>query len=146
MFNFGLMGGIYAMLHAVHGLGDYWMQSDFQAQNKSKNWKALYAHVAVYSLAFLSVSVVLIYLAPGVPFWKKAILPFVIGIPHAWMDRRKFLGWFCAKTKGWEQPIQWATLPAITCAVRNHVLIAMDQKFHYACLLLTAVWLSWGVT
>jgi len=27
MIDFGLMGGIYAMLHAVHGVADYWLQT-----------------------------------------------------------------------------------------------------------------------
>jgi len=144
MINWGLMGGIYAMLHAAHGIADYWLQTDWQAQNKSKNWWALGAHILTYSALFLWVSWALLQWST-VAHWKLAVLPPVVGLPHAWMDRRKFLGWFCARTKGWEQPINWSMLPPIVCAVRNHVMIHMDQKFHYLCLMLTAFWLAWGV-
>ena len=140
MIDFGLMGGIYAMLHAVHGIADYWLQTDWQAQNKSKNWNALIRHVCVYGLSFVSVGLVLQYFS-DVPEWKLMCLPWVIAIPHMWMDRRSFLGWFLRKTKGW-MPEDIASLPPVAVAVRTHVAIHMDQKFHYLCLLLTAAWLA----
>lgn len=141
MIDFGLMGGIYAMLHAVHGIADYWFQTDWQAQNKSKNWVALFSHVAFYGISFLSVSLVL-FLTTEISTLKLDLLPLVIAVPHAWMDRRRFLGWFLRTTKGWK-PEDMATLPSPAVAVRTHVAIHMDQKFHYLCLLLTAAWLAW---
>lgn len=160
MINWGVMGATYAMLHAVHGVADYWLQTDWQAQNKTKNWKALLSHVVIYSMAFWCVGWVLLAYA-GLAQWKCAVLPLVIGIPHGWMDRRKFLMWFCDKAKGWkytdlekivvenkdrlniaEGPVKLA----LTAAVRTHVVIHMDQKFHYLCLMLTAMWLAWGIT
>jgi len=78
-----------------------------------------------------------------VPGWRLFALPFVVGLPHAWMDRRKFLGWFLLKTKGWA-PEHMSTLSAPVVAVRTHVAIHMDQKFHYFCLMLTAMWLAWS--
>lgn len=141
MIDFGLMGGIYAMLHAVHGIADYWFQTDWQAQNKSKNIQALGHHAIVYSFSFLPVAIALSMFSE-VDQQKLGILPLVIGIPHAWMDRRRFLGWFLRTTKGWK-PEDMATLSAPAVAVRTHVAIHMDQKFHYLCLLLTAAWLAW---
>lgn len=138
--NWGLVGGIYAALHATHGIADYWLQTDWQAQNKSKNWKALAAHIIVYSIAFAPLAL-LLDVTTDIPLWKLNLLPFVVGLPHAWMDRRKFLGWFLRTTKGWK-PEDMATLPAPAVAVRTHVAIHMDQKFHYLCLFLTAVWLA----
>lgn len=145
--NWGLMGAIYAMLHATHGIADYWFQTDWQAQNKSKRWDALIQHACVYGLSFAWIGWVLANL--GYISWDKAIaLPFVIAIPHAWMDRRRFLGWFLRTTKGWTpelDPGQPATLMAAQIiAVRTHVTIHMDQKFHYACLCATAAWLAYG--
>ena len=137
------MGAIYAMLHAVHGVADYWFQTDWQAQNKSKNWKALWSHALVYGAAFVPVGIVLDFVA-GVALWKCLAIPWVILVPHAWMDKRRFLSWFLRTTKGWK-PEDMATLSAPAVAVRTHVAIHMDQKFHYLCLMLTAAWLAWGV-
>jgi hypothetical protein len=143
VINLCVMGAAYAMLHAVHGVADYWIQSDWMAQNKTKNWKALLLHVTTYSLAFFGIGWTLMVQA-GLPQWKCLALPLVIGIPHAWMDRRRFLTWFCEKTKGWK-PEDIPALTPIQAAVRVHVSIHMDQKFHYLCLMLTAAWLAWGL-
>lgn len=142
--NWGLMGAIYAMFHAAHGMADYWGQTDWQAQNKAKNWLALWSHATNYGLSVGTASLILWYADAGVASWKLAALPLVIALPHAWMDRRHFLTWFCEKTKGWSQD-DIPKLTPIQAAVRVHVSIHMDQKFHYACLLLTAAWLAWGV-
>lgn len=49
--SLGRMGGVYAALHAGHTVGDYWTQTDEQAQVKGKPGKdgqeACAAHVAV---------------------------------------------------------------------------------------------------
>lgn len=138
--NWGLLGGVYAMLHAVHGIADYWLQTDWQAKNKSSNWKALGMHLLSYGTSFWAVSIALHFWA-SVPVWKCVALPFVVALPHGWMDRRKFLGWFLLKTKGWK-PEDMAMLSAPAVAIRTHVAIHMDQKFHTFCLMLTAVWLA----
>ena len=39
-------------LLVVHFVGDYLLQSDYMALNKSRSWAALTAHVCVYSLCF----------------------------------------------------------------------------------------------
>lgn len=140
--DLGLMGGIYAMFHAAHGVADYWLQTDWMAQNKGKQWNALLIHTIVYALVFAPIGCGLM-VAGTIPAWKALALPFVVGIPHGWMDRRKFLGWFCEKTKGWKAE-DIPNLSAIQTAVRVHVTIHMDQKFHYACLLATAAWLALG--
>ena len=138
--NYGLIGAAYAALHATHGIADYWFQTDWQAQNKSKRWDALLRHVATYSASFIPVGIWLVQ-AQQIPTWKAWALPFVIGIPHAWMDRRRFLMWFLTRTKGWTME-QVPTLSPAAVAVRTHVTIHMDQKFHYLCLFGTALWLA----
>ena len=40
-------------LLVTHFVGDFILQSDWMALNKSKSWKALLAHCAVYSACFL---------------------------------------------------------------------------------------------
>jgi hypothetical protein len=140
MFNFGLIGAAYAMMHATHGIADYWLQTDWQAQNKAKNWTALLNHVFSYSIAFIPTGQFLFH-CDGISLRKALLLPLVIGIPHLIMDRRRFLNWFLLKAKGWRSE-DMATLPPVVVAVRLHVSIALHQKFHHLCLFLTALWLG----
>lgn len=39
-------------LLTLHFIGDFLLQSDWMATNKSKNWFALYVHAGVYSVCF----------------------------------------------------------------------------------------------
>jgi hypothetical protein len=150
--DWGLLGAIYAIFHACHGIGDYWAQSDWMARNKSKSWGALVSHALVYSLPFTIAGAILVNTA-NISVYKFLVLPFVVAVPHAWMDRRRFLAWFCKKTKGWDagdlEGMEKAGASVSTIAqtvyIRGHVSIAMDQKFHYLCLLLTAAWLAYNV-
>lgn len=52
-------------LAAVHFLADFVLQSEWMAINKSKNWRALLAHVLTYSGAF--------WIVCG---WKFALITF----------------------------------------------------------------------
>lgn len=36
-----------------HWLGDFWLQTDWQARNKSSRWDALLGHTALYSLIWI---------------------------------------------------------------------------------------------
>jgi hypothetical protein len=40
----------------LHGLGDYVLQSDWMATEKTKRWRPAAAHALVYSLPFLALS------------------------------------------------------------------------------------------
>lgn len=203
MFDLGTLGAAYALLHATHGIADYWIQRDWQANAKSKKgllpwtwaddfatpdlasyalklvggkklkwigWnKAVLSHAVEYALCFIPALWLL-----DVRGWELAAYVFAIFLPHAWMDTRQFLMWFCHKTKGWNvgdldwgfdtknglvseddayQTVDsWAnhrgriSIPEAhfyKAAVRVHVSIHMDQKFHYACLLGIALARSW---
>ncbi len=147
--DLAVMGAAYALLHATHGIADYWVQTDWQAQNKSKNWKALWSHILTYSLCFLAPALFLLGIGAIGPV-KALLLPLVVGLPHAFMDQRGFLKWFLAKSKGWTgdgyEDLKPKGVDAFTfakiAAVRTHVGIHLDQKYHYLCLLLTAIWLA----
>lgn len=41
------------ILALCHLVGDWFLQTNWMAMNKSKNWKALSEHVSVYTLAFV---------------------------------------------------------------------------------------------
>lgn len=74
---------IYLVL-VVHWIADFIAQTDWQAKNKSKNWKALSSHIFVYTL-FLT------------PFGIKFAL--INGLSHFIIDffTSRFTGYFFKK-------------------------------------------------
>jgi TM2 domain-containing membrane protein YozV len=52
--------GIFVLLLAVHYVGDFVLQTDWQAKNKSKNAEALIRHVGVYTAWLTIPSIVLL--------------------------------------------------------------------------------------
>ena len=136
--NWGLLAAIYSMFHVAHGIGDYWVQTDWQAQFKSTNSVALVRHILTYSICFIPISIIL-YKTGEISSMKALLLPIVVGLPHAWMDRRKFINWFTRTTKNWNSS---DNLSPVASMMRMFVTIEMDQKFHYLCLLLTSFWLA----
>jgi hypothetical protein len=56
------------MLLTVHFIADFVLQTDWQAQNKSKNWAALFLHVSVYSIAFFPLALWLLDVERGTLF------------------------------------------------------------------------------
>lgn len=44
------------LLLTVHFIADFVLQTDWMAQNKSKDWRALTVHVCVYTAAFFPVA------------------------------------------------------------------------------------------
>lgn len=74
----------------AHLIGDYWLQSDWMAQNKAKNWWAALSHVFLYTLPFAALTqqpaalvVILLThllidrfaLAKYVCYWKNFLAP-----------------------------------------------------------------------
>jgi hypothetical protein len=49
----GTAGGLFAFLTFIHFFADWLFQSEYEAQNKSKNWKIRAIHCAVYTFFFL---------------------------------------------------------------------------------------------
>jgi hypothetical protein len=224
MFDPAIFAAAYGLMHALHGVADYWLQTDWQAQNKSKNFQALNTHVLVYSIVMVLVFFPLSLMGWHEPFsWTGYAFGAWIYLTHAFMDTRKPIAWFCEKTKGWSRdgkvhvthtleelirmqgaavvncaaqlpymggsdPSKPGTLPPfvyasdvkkfyayrpraassldtdyelggwvpfepatgyareltpLETAVRLHVTIAMDQKFHYLTLAIAALFLSW---
>ena len=143
-----IFAATFAVFFVAHGIADYWVQTDWQAQNKSKSGNALGRHVTTYSLTFIPALLVINTFRP-LALWEVAAAVLAIGLPHAALDTRKLITWFCATTKGWRPDNMVdqgdGTLRALTpweIAVRFHVTIALDQKAHFLCLALVAAWLA----
>jgi Protein of unknown function (DUF3307) len=117
----------------VHALGDYILQSDWMANNKTKHWWPALAHAAIYSLPF-------ILFQPSAAAW------LVIFGTHFLIDRYR-LARYVVWTKNWLGPNQ----PWKDCAATGYpadrpawlavwLLIIADNVLHVA---INGAALSW---
>lgn len=118
------MIAIYAVLYiiVVHLVADFFMQTKYMAENKSKNWWALSSHVLVYSWAtsmlwILKFDVFQVQYIFGITFICHFITDAVTSRITAWLWSRKHVRLF------------W-------------VIIGMDQTAHYTQLFLMYLFLS----
>jgi Protein of unknown function (DUF3307) len=86
-FNFNFINMLQLI---IHGIGDYFLQTDYQALNKKKDgWIGLWAclkHCITYSLPFLFIG-----------SWKAVL---VIFITHFIIDRTNIVAWLIAYKNG----------------------------------------------
>jgi hypothetical protein len=131
-------------LIVAHFVGDFLLQSDWMALNKSKNFQALSAHVLIYSLIMMLWAIGHLnteYVSNGVVLF--ALATFITHLltdavtsritSKLWflqMEQRELLdGWFYGKVKpGYRH---WF-----------FVMIGFDQVIHYVTLALTIKFLS----
>ena len=121
---------IFAVFIVSHLVGDYILQTDWQALNKRGGLtgtptmrRALLSHIATYTLAFVPA---LIWLWSSLHAWVFG-LAAVIAIPHLIQDDGRLLTSYARVIKGAdlnENPALGAVL---------------DQAFHFLALFLTAL-------
>lgn len=157
--NLPTFAAAYGLFHVTHGIADYWFQTPWMAQNKSKSFVnlPLLTHCTVYALSFIPALLLLGLKITTLELWT-VVIGYIL-IPHALMDNRIFLTWFNKTTKGWNAPIDreiaaeydgyrnqyfafWPESLGVDQAVKVHVTIHMDQKYHYLCLALVALWIA----
>jgi Protein of unknown function (DUF3307) len=81
------MAAAFLVLLAGHLLGDWVVQSDWQANNKTRSWAALTAHVVSYHL-IVGVLLLIPVLRHDWPAGKALAVLTVSAITHAVIDRR----------------------------------------------------------
>jgi hypothetical protein len=81
------MAAVFLVLLAGHLLGDWVVQSDWQASNKTRSWAALTAHVASYHL-IVGLLLLIPVLRDDWPADKALAVLTVSAITHAVIDRR----------------------------------------------------------
>jgi hypothetical protein len=112
---------IFAAFVVSHLVGDYLLQTDWQAQNKRGGLqgnplrrRALFTHVFTYTLTFVPALVWMSDdLGAGV-IWVAAL----IFIPHLIQDDGRLLSWYIFKVKG------------CTEETAAEIYTAVDQSFH----------------
>jgi hypothetical protein len=121
---------IFSVFVVSHLVGDYMLQTDWQALNKHGGLtgtatmrRALFSHVATYTLAFVPA---LIWLYGSLHAWVFG-LAAVIAIPHLIQDDGSLLTTYARKVK------------KADIRANPSLEVALDQSFHFLALFLTAL-------
>jgi len=120
----------FAALVVSHLVGDYLLQTDWQARNKRGGLgpdpvarRALLSHIASYTLAFVPA---LIWLAGEIGAWAVAI-GALIAVPHLIQDDGRLLAAYMRHVKHADGQAN----PSVAAAA--------DQAIHFLALFLTAL-------
>lgn len=124
---------VFAAFVVSHAVGDYLLQTDWQARNKhgglaggraaAENRRALLAHVAVYTIAFVPVLVAL-WDSLGAGTLGVAAL---VAIPHLIQDDGRALTAYITRVKRCDAD------------TARQIFTSVDQSFHLLALFLVAL-------
>jgi hypothetical protein len=121
---------VFAVFVVSHVVGDYMLQTDWQALNKRGGLtgspaqrRALFSHVSTYTLAFVPALIWLISMRHA---WVIAIA-LAIAVPHLLQDDGRLLAAYARRVKKAD------LLANLSLAA------ALDQSFHILALFLTAL-------
>ncbi len=118
---------VFEGLLLAHVLGDWILQTEWQAQNKETNWCALGLHVLIYH------AVVLIVLLVGFKLTQPStyLVVAALAIYHAILDRRTSVLWLMRTLRitVHRSPEHW-------------LVLAVDQSLHLLALGVAAAVLS----
>ena len=121
---------IFAVFIVSHLVGDFVLQTDWQAQNKHGGLgpdpvrrRALASHVASYGLAFVPAFV---WLATDIGGWVVLVALAVV-VPHWIQDDARLLTLYMRSVK------------RSLCPETDFVFVAVDQSFHVVALFALAL-------
>jgi hypothetical protein len=122
---------VFAVFVVSHLVGDYLLQTDWQAVHKRGGLssgnpvarRALFAHVSVYTLAYVPALVWIVANTTSLAIGLAA----VIFIPHLVLDDARLL-------MSWNHHVKRGNVP-----LGATVFMAVDQSFHLLCLFATAL-------
>lgn len=116
-----------------HLVGDYLFQTDWQARHKHGGLgrdpvarRALLAHVATYTLAFVPALIWIATTADAGAGWTLAFAALVF-VPHFVQDDGRVVRWWMTDVKRTD----WKAVPGVT--------VMVDQTLHLVALFLLAV-------
>jgi hypothetical protein len=97
---------VFAVLVLSHLVGDYYVQTDWQARNKHCGLsesgtprRALFSHVTTYTMSFVPA---LIWLADDVSAGRLVAAVALIFVPHLIQDDGRLLQTYMIRVKGFE--------------------------------------------
>lgn len=122
---------VFAVFFVCHLVGDYLLQTDWQARNKRGGLgrdplarRALVSHIASYTLAFVPA---LVWLGDDIGAGAAVGIGAVIAVPHLIQDDGRALTAYVVRVKG-EGALE-----------ERSIMAAADQSFHVLALFLTAL-------
>ena len=118
---------IFESLLLAHLVGDWLLQTEWQANNKTHKWQALLSHVVVYHLIILAVLIAWF----GLRNVNVYITVAVLAATHAVLDLR------------W--PVEWIMKTfrhSVTNQSEYWLVIVVDQSIHNILLGLASLFLS----
>jgi hypothetical protein len=122
---------IFAVFFVCHLVGDYLLQTDWQARNKPGGLgrdplarRALVSHIASYTLAFVPA---LVWIGDEVGAAEAVGIGAIVAVPHLIQDDGRLLKAYIARVKG------------DSALTERSVATAADQSFHILALFLTAL-------
>ena len=118
---------LFEKMFLTHLVGDWLLQTEWQALNKMHNYRALLSHVGTYSLVMLSVLV----LEFGFQNISVYLAVVMIAVVHAFQDRRRPVIWFMKTFRliVEREPELW-------------LVMAVDQSFHILMVAFASLFLS----
>jgi hypothetical protein len=114
---------LFDALFVAHLIGDWILQNDWQAKNKSKSWWALISHVLIYHVLILGV---LLYFVGSQPSVYIAVV--LLAFSHLILDRQTTIIWLMQRfhnSGDGTTPERW-------------LMVAFDQALHIVLLGITA--------
>jgi uncharacterized protein DUF3307 len=115
----------FAAFFVSHLVGDFLLQTEWQAVAKSgglgdrRARGALVTHVLVYTLAFVPA---LLWIANDTSAGRAVAVGAVIAVPHLLVDDGHLV-------RAWVRDVKRAPRPSAS------LMLAVDQSFHFVCLL-----------
>ncbi|MDP8909128.1 MAG: DUF3307 domain-containing protein [Chloroflexota bacterium] len=120
----------FALFAVCHLVGDYLLQTDWQATHKRGGLgadavarRALLSHVATYTLAFVPALLWVADDAPAGALWMAGL----VALPHLVQDDGRVVEWWMRRVKGAE------------IATQRIAALAVDQSLHIVALLALAL-------
>jgi len=121
---------VFAVLVVSHLVGDFLLQTDWQARNKAGGLgpeplhrRALVSHVRFYMAAFIPA---LVWIGIETDFLWAVVIGLAIAIPHLIQDDRRLLWAYMGRVKGLTE-------------TSSGLGVAVDQSFHVVFLFAAAL-------
>ncbi|WP_047913136.1 DUF3307 domain-containing protein [Paenibacillus sp. TCA20] len=131
--NLVVFSALFILQFVGHRIGDFILQTDVQAQNKTKDWKARLRHCFSYSLSVSLLTWILL------PIHYLPIIFLITIVEHFIIDDRRFVVWLKTniETKiAKQKEFNISTVPGF-------VIIEIDQTIHMIRMLLIAILFSY---
>jgi fatty acid desaturase len=122
---------IFEGLLIAHLLGDWLLQTEWQAQNKRTNWLALLSHVAVYH----AIVFIILFFGFKLDVVRVIVAVGALALFHIILDKQDPVRWYMRTFR-----------LTVTRTPERWLMVAVDQSIHLVLLGAATVYLTGGAT